>query len=42
MRALLADAAENRADEADFATRPGPRTCAYCSFREVCPDRQSG
>lgn len=38
MRARLADAAENGAVEADFTTRPGARTCAYCPFREVCPD----
>lgn len=42
MRALLADAAENRASEADFATHPGACTCAYCPFREVCPDHDRG
>jgi hypothetical protein len=38
MRALLADAAENRGREEDFATRPGPRTCPRCPFREICPE----
>jgi len=39
MRARLADATENRAEEADFAPRPAPRRCAHCPFREVCPER---
>ena len=38
MRAKLLDAAENRAREEDFATRPGPRTCPRCPFREICPE----
>jgi hypothetical protein len=38
MRARLVDAAENRAREEDFVTRPGPRTCPRCVFREICPE----
>ncbi len=38
MRALLTDAENNVASEADFPANPSPRTCRRCPFREVCPE----
>lgn len=35
---LLANQAENSADESNFATSPDSFRCRYCNFKKVCPD----